>query len=148
MWVTFNFLLDGFAKQGHYIEARDVVSEFGRIGLQPTVMRYNMLINAYAQGEQDSKLPQLLKEKEALNLKPDSTRATMIYARVHDFRMACYYHKQMVKSKQVPDAKSYQKLREILDVKAATMNRKDKNAMSVIINCNMGARVKIGNHAQ
>ncbi|CAK9172598.1 unnamed protein product [Ilex paraguariensis] len=139
--VTFNILLDGFAKQGHYTEARDVICEFGKIGLQPTVMTYNMLINAYARGGQESKLPQLLKEMAALNLKPDSiTYSTMIYAyvRVRDFKRAFFYHKQMVKSGQAPDAISYQKLRAILDVKAATKNRKDKSAIMGIINSSMG----------
>ncbi|XP_030458212.2 pentatricopeptide repeat-containing protein At5g50280, chloroplastic [Syzygium oleosum] len=140
--VTFNILLDGFAKQGHYIEARDVISEFGKIGLQPTVMTYNMLINAYARGGQHLKLPQLLKEMAALNLKPDSiTYSTMIYAfvRVRDFRRAFFYHKKMVKSGQVPDARSYQKLREILDVKAAIKNRKDRSAILGIVNSKMGS---------
>ncbi|XP_058102080.1 pentatricopeptide repeat-containing protein At5g50280, chloroplastic [Magnolia sinica] len=139
--VTFNILVDGFAKQGHYVEARDVISEFGRIGLQPTVMTYNMLMNAYARGGQHSKLPQLLKEMAALDLKPDSvTYSTMIYAyvRVRDFRRAFYYHKQMVKSRQVPDAKSYEKLRAILEAKAKTKNRRDRSAILGIINSNMG----------
>ncbi|CAL5440832.1 unnamed protein product [Camellia sinensis] len=139
--VTFNILLDGFAKQGHYIEARDVICEFGKIGLQPTVMTYNMLMNAYARGGQESKLPQLLKEMSTLNLRPDSiTYSTMIYAyvRVRDFKRAFFYHKKMVKSGQVPDAKSYQKLRAILDVKAATNNRKDRKAILGIINSKMG----------
>lgn len=143
--VTFNILLDGFAKQGHYTEARDVLCEFGKIGLQPTVMTYNMLMNAYARGGQDSKLPQLLTEMAALNLKPDSvTYSTMIYAyiRVRDFKRAFFYHKQMVKSGQLPDAKSYHKLRAILDVKAATKNKKDKSAILGIINSRMGS-VKI-----
>ncbi|KAL5717888.1 hypothetical protein ACHQM5_010844 [Ranunculus cassubicifolius] len=139
--VTFNILVDGFAKQGEYSEARDVVSEFGKIGLQPTVMTYNMLVNAYARGGQHSRLPQLLKEMAVLNLKPDSiTYATIIYAyvRVRDFKRAFYYHKQMVKEKQVPDASSYQKLRKILDVKAALKNRKDKSALLGIINSSAG----------
>ncbi|KAF3954367.1 hypothetical protein CMV_020278 [Castanea mollissima] len=139
--VTFNILLDGFAKQGHYIEARDVVSEFGKIGLHPTVMTFNMLMNAYARGGQHSKLPQLLNEMAALNLKPDSvTYSTMIYSfvRVRDFKRAFFYHKKMVKSGQVPDAKSYQKLRTILDVKAAVKNRKDKSAILGIINSQKG----------
>ncbi|KAL5748249.1 hypothetical protein ACOSP7_025282 [Xanthoceras sorbifolium] len=139
--VTFNILVDGFAKQGHYIEARDVISEFGKIGLQPTLMTYNMLMNAYARGGQTSKLPQLLKDMAALNLKPDSvTYSTMIYAyvRVRDFKRAFFYHKQMVKSGQVPDVKSYEKLRSILDVKAATKNRKDRSAILGIINSKMG----------
>ncbi|XP_057535029.1 pentatricopeptide repeat-containing protein At5g50280, chloroplastic [Amaranthus tricolor] len=139
--VTFNILLDGFAKQGYYVEARDVISEFGKIGFQPTVMTYNMLINAYARGGQHLKLPQLLKEMVVLNLKPDSiTYSTMIYAfvRVRDFKRAFYYHKQMVKSGQVPDAESYQKLRAILDVKAAKKNKKDKSAILGIINSKMG----------
>lgn len=140
--VTFNILLDGFAKQGHYVEARDVIYEFGKIGLQPTVMTYNMLINAYARGGQHLKLPQLLKEMATLNLKPDSiTYSTMIYAfvRVRDFRRAFFYHKKMVKSGRVPDAKSYQKLREILDVKAAIKNRKDRSAILGIVNSKMGS---------
>ncbi|KAK4843145.1 hypothetical protein QYF36_004532 [Acer negundo] len=139
--VTFNTLVDGFAKQGHYCEARDVISEFGKIGLQPTLMTYNMLMNAYARGGQTSKLPQLLKEMAALNLKPDSvTYSTMIYAyvRVRDFKRAFFYHKQMVKKGQVPDVKSYEKLRSILDVKAATKNRKDRSAILGIINSKMG----------
>ncbi|XP_007037842.2 PREDICTED: pentatricopeptide repeat-containing protein At5g50280, chloroplastic [Theobroma cacao] len=139
--VTFNILLDGFAKQGQYIEARDVISEFGKIGLQPTLMTYNMLMNAYARGGQHQKLPQLLKEMAALNLKPDSvTYSTMIYAfvRVRDFKRAFYYHKQMVKSGQVPDVKSYEKLRAILDVKAAKKNKKDRSAILGIINSKMG----------
>ncbi|XP_031283551.1 pentatricopeptide repeat-containing protein At5g50280, chloroplastic [Pistacia vera] len=139
--VTFNILLDGFAKQGQYIEARDVVYEFGRNGLPPTLMTYNMLINAYGRGGQTSKLPQLLKEMAALNLKADSiTYSTMIYAfvRVRDFKRAFFYHKKMVKSGQVPDVKSYEKLRSILDVKAATKNRKDKSAILGIINSKMG----------
>lgn len=49
-----------------------------------------------------------------------------------------FYHKKMVKSGQVPDAKSYQKLRAILDVKAATNNRKDRKAILGIINSKMG----------
>ncbi|KAL6174974.1 hypothetical protein ACLB2K_051618 [Fragaria x ananassa] len=139
--VTFNTLLDGFSKQGHYLEARDVVSEFGNMGLQPTVMTYNMLMNAYARGGQHSKLPQLLKEMEVLNLKPDSvTYSTMIYAyiRVRDFSRAFFYHKRMVKSGQVPDARSYEKLRAILDVKLARKNKKDKSAILGIINSKMG----------
>ncbi|KAK9203249.1 hypothetical protein WN943_013503 [Citrus x changshan-huyou] len=139
--VTFNILLDGFAKQGQYLEARDVVSEFGKIGLQPTLMTYNMLMNAYGRGGQTSKLPQLLKEMATLNIKPDSvTYSTMIYAfvRVRDFKRAFFYHKQMVKSGQVPDVKSYEKLRSILDVKVATKNRRDKSAILGIINSKMG----------
>ncbi|KAE8123994.1 hypothetical protein FH972_018906 [Carpinus fangiana] len=139
--VTFNILLDGFAKQGQYIEARDVISEFVKIGFQPTVMTYNMLMNAYARGGQHSKLPQLLNEMAARNLKPDSiTYSTMIYAyvRVRDFRRAFFFHKKMVKSGQVPDARSYQKLRAILNVKVATKNRKDKSAILGIINSQMG----------
>ncbi|KAL1213794.1 Pentatricopeptide repeat-containing protein [Cardamine amara subsp. amara] len=142
--ITYNTLLDGFAKQGHYIEARDVVSEFGKIGLQPSVMTYNMLMNAYARGGQDAKLPQLLKEMAALNLKPDSiTYSTMIYAfvRVRDFKRAFYYHKMMVKSGQVPDSRSYEKLRAILEDKAKTKNKKDKTAILGIINSKFG-RVK------
>ncbi|KAF3436674.1 hypothetical protein FNV43_RR19421 [Rhamnella rubrinervis] len=139
--VTFNTLLDGFSKQGHYTEARDVISEFGRIGLQPTVMTYNMLMNAYARGGQHSKLPQLLKEMATLSLKPDSiTYTTMIYAyvRVRDFTKAFFYHKAMVKSRQMPDPKSYQKLRAILDVKAARKNKKDRKAIVGILNSKMG----------
>ncbi|GMN56844.1 hypothetical protein TIFTF001_025947 [Ficus carica] len=139
--ITFNTLIDGFAKLGHYMEARDVISEFGKIGLQPTVMTYNMLMNAYARGGQHSKLPQLLKEMAVLDLKPDSvTYSTMIYAyvRVRDFKRAFFFHKQMVRSGQVPDARSYEKLRSILDVKAARKNKKDKNAILGIINSKMG----------
>ncbi|MQM01728.1 hypothetical protein Taro_034487, partial [Colocasia esculenta] len=139
--VTFNIILDGLAKNGLYVQARDVISEFGRIGIQPTNMTYNMLMNAYARGGQHYKLPQLLKEMAALNLKPDSiTYMTMIYAyvRVRDFSRAFFYHKQMVKSGQVPDARSYQKLRSILDVKAAVKNRRDKSALLGIINSSMG----------
>ncbi|KAF2293236.1 hypothetical protein GH714_040592 [Hevea brasiliensis] len=139
--VTFNILLDGFAKQGHYVEARDVISEFGKFGLQPTVITYNMLMNAYGRGGQHSKLPQLLKEMAALDLKPDSvTYLTMIYAfiRVRDFRRAFFYHKKMVKSGQVPDAKSYQKLRALLEVKAKVKNRRDRSAILGIINSRMG----------
>lgn len=139
--VTFNILLDGFAKQGQYVEARDVIFEFGKLGFQPTVMTYNMLMNAYARGGQESKLPQLLKDMAALDLKPDSiTYFTMIYAyvRVRDFRRAFYYHKQMVKSGQVPDKKSYEKLRAILDVKAAIKNKKDKSALMGIVKNSMG----------
>ncbi|XP_057972273.1 pentatricopeptide repeat-containing protein At5g50280, chloroplastic [Malania oleifera] len=139
--VTFNILLDGFAKQGRYIEARDVISEFGKLGLQPTLMTYNMLINAYARGGQHSRVPQLLREMATLNLKPDSvTFSTIIYAflRVRDFKMAFIYHKKMLKSGQVPDAQSYEKLRAILDVKAAIKNRKDKRAMLGIIKSSRG----------
>ncbi|GAB4852027.1 hypothetical protein Ancab_016220 [Ancistrocladus abbreviatus] len=139
--VTFNILVDGFAKQGKYMEARDVMCEFGKIGFEPTVMTYNMLMNAYARGGQHAKLPQLLKEMATLSLKPDSiTYSTMIYAyvRVCDFKRAFFYHKQMVKSGQVPDVKSYQKLRAILDVKAATKSKKDRRAILGIINSKMG----------
>ncbi|KVI06258.1 pentatricopeptide repeat-containing protein At5g50280, chloroplastic [Cynara cardunculus var. scolymus] len=139
--VTFNILVDGFAKQGQYSDARDVICEFGKIGLKPTVMTYNMLINAYARGGNESKLPQLLKEMAVLELKPDSvTYSTMIYAyvRVRDFKRAFYYHKEMVKSGQVPDARSYHKLRAILDVKAATKNKKDKSAIMGIISNKLG----------
>ncbi|KAL6579756.1 hypothetical protein OROMI_007780 [Orobanche minor] len=130
--VTFNILLDGFAKQGHYVEARDIMCEFAKIGFNPNVMTYNILINAYARGRQESKIPQVLKEMGALNLKPDSvTYSTMIYAYicVRDFKRAFYYHKQMVKSGQVPDEKSYRKLRgAIWDVKAKIKNKKDRSA--------------------
>lgn len=98
-------------------------------------------MNAYARGGQHSKLPQMLKEMVTLNLKPDSvTYSTMIYAyvRVRDFKRAFFYHKTMVKSGQVPDCKSYEKLRAILDVKAATKNKKDKRAILGIINSKMG----------
>ncbi|XP_055960562.1 pentatricopeptide repeat-containing protein At5g50280, chloroplastic-like [Mercurialis annua] len=139
--VTFNILVDGFAKQGHYVEARDVISEFGKLGLHPTAMTYNMLMNAYARGGQHSRLPQLMKEMENLNLKADSiTYLTMIYAyiRVCDIRRAFLNHKMMVKSGQVPDAKSYEKLRAILEAKAKIKNRKDRSAILGIVNSQMG----------
>ncbi|KAL9235588.1 hypothetical protein vseg_010334 [Gypsophila vaccaria] len=139
--VTFTILLDGFAKHGWYVEARDVICEFGKIGYQPTVMTYNMLINAYGRGGQELKIPQLVNEMAALNLKPDSiTYSTIIYAfiRVRDFKRAFYYHKQMVKSGQVPDVETYEKMRSILDVKAAIKNKKDKNAILGIVNSKMG----------
>ncbi|CAA6659625.1 unnamed protein product [Spirodela intermedia] len=139
--VTYNIVLDGLAKNGLYVQARDVISEFGRIGIQPTVMTYNMLMNAYGRGGQHYKLPQLLKEMSALNLKPDSvTYMTIIYAyvRVRDFSKAFFYHKQMVRSGQVPEAESYRKLRAILDVKTRVKNRKDKSALLGIIDSSMG----------
>ncbi|XP_061347288.1 pentatricopeptide repeat-containing protein At5g50280, chloroplastic [Gastrolobium bilobum] len=139
--VTFNTLVDGFAKQGHFMEARDVISEFGKVGLHPTVITYNMLMNAYARGGQHSKLPQLLKEMAVLKLKPDSvTYSTMIYAfiRVRDFKRAFFYHKKMIKSGQVMDSYSYQKLRDILDVKAKKKNKKDRRALAGIIHSKMG----------
>ncbi|XP_022769963.1 pentatricopeptide repeat-containing protein At5g50280, chloroplastic-like [Durio zibethinus] len=76
-----------------------------------------------------------------LNPKPDSfTYSIMIYGfvQVRDFRRAFYYRKQMVKSGQVPDIKSYEKLRTILDVKAATQNKRDRSAILGIINSKMG----------
>ncbi|CAL9109891.1 unnamed protein product [Musa acuminata var. zebrina] len=145
--VTFNIILDGLAKHGLYVQTRDVIHEFGKLGLQPTVMTYNILMNAYARGGQHCKLPQLLKDMSALNLKPDSvTYSTMIYAyvRVRDFTRAFYYHKQMVRSGQVPEARSYQKLRAILDVKAATKNRRDRSAILGILNSKFGLKPKKG----
>ncbi|KAL2983401.1 hypothetical protein AAZX31_12G036000 [Glycine max] len=139
--VTFNTLVDGFAKHGHYKEARDVISKFANVGLHPTVMTYNMLMNAYARGGQHSKLPELLEEMAAHNLKPDSvTYSTMIYAflRVRDFSQAFFYHQEMVKSGQVIDFNSYQKLRAILDAKAAIKNRKDRRSLIGVVRNKMG----------
>ncbi|XP_020215261.1 pentatricopeptide repeat-containing protein At5g50280, chloroplastic [Cajanus cajan] len=139
--VTFNTLVDGFAKHGHYKEARDVISEFGNVGLHPTVMTYNMLMNAYARGGRHSKLPELLEEMVAHNLKPDSvTYSTMIYAflRVRDFRQAFFYHQEMVESGKVMDVNSYQKLRAILDMKAAIKNRKDRRSLIGVVRNKMG----------
>jgi pentatricopeptide repeat protein len=134
--VTYHMVLDGLAKHGLYVQARDVISEFGEIGLPPTTMTYNILMNAYAKGGQHYKLPQLLKEMSILELKPDSvTYSTMIYAyvRVRDFSRAFYYHKQMVRSGQVPDAKSYRKLLNTLDVKSARKSIKNKSTIVGII---------------
>ncbi|XP_027354864.1 pentatricopeptide repeat-containing protein At5g50280, chloroplastic-like [Abrus precatorius] len=139
--VTFNTLVDGFAKHGLYKEARDVISEFGNAGLHPTVMTYNMLMNAYARGGQHEKLPELLEEMGTHNLKPDSiTYSTMIYAfiRVRDFRQAFFYHQEMVRSGQVMDVNSYQKLRAILDVKATMKNKKDRRSLIGVVRNNMG----------
>ena len=139
--VTFNTLVDGFAKHGHYKEARDVISKFANVGLHPTVMTYNMLMNAYARGGRHSKLPELLEEMAAHNLKPDSvTYSTMIYAflRVRDFSQAFFYHQEMVKSGQVMDVDSYQKLRAVLDAKAAIKNRKDRRSMIGVVRNKMG----------
>ncbi|VAH47060.1 pentatricopeptide repeat-containing protein At5g50280, chloroplastic-like [Triticum dicoccoides] len=134
--VTFHMVLDGLAKHGLYVQARDVICEFGKIGLPPTAMTYNILMNAYAKGGQHYKLPQLLKEMSTLELKPDPvTYSTMIYAyaRVRDFSKAFYYHKQMVRNGQVPDAKSYRKLLNTLDVKSARENIKDKSAIAGVV---------------
>ncbi|XP_047071794.1 pentatricopeptide repeat-containing protein At5g50280, chloroplastic-like [Lolium rigidum] len=134
--VTYHMVLDGLAKHGLYVQARDVISEFGEIGLPPTTMTYNILMNAYAKGGQHYKLPQLLKEMSILELKPDSvTYSTMIYAyvRVRDFSRAFYYHKEMVRSGQVPDAKSYRKLLNTLDVKSARKSIKNKSTIVGII---------------
>ncbi|CAN1335082.1 Pentatricopeptide repeat-containing protein At5g50280, chloroplastic [Linum perenne] len=143
--VTFNTILDCFAKRGCYPEAVDVVQEFGKLGFRPTVMTYNMLMNAYARGKQHSKLPQLLKDMSVLNLKPDSvTFLTMIhaYVRVGDFKRAFFYHKQMVKSRQLPDANSYEKLKKALLKKAAMKNREDRSAILGIINSTAGLKTK------
>ncbi|CAL5045612.1 unnamed protein product [Urochloa decumbens] len=134
--VIFHMVLDCLAQHGLYLQATDVIYEFGKIGLKPTVMTYNILMNAYGRGGQHYKLPQLLKEMAALELKPDSiTYCTMIYAyaRVRDFSRAFYYHKQMVRSGQIPDPRSYKKLLSTLDAKAARKNIKDKSALQGII---------------
>lgn len=139
--VTFNTLVDGFAKHGHYKEARDVISEFSKVGLHPTVMTYNMLMNAYARGGRHSKLPELLEEMATHNLKPDSvTYSTMIYAfiRIRDFSQAFFYHQEMVKNGKVMDAESYEKLRAILDMKAAIKNRKDRRSLIGVVRNKMG----------
>ncbi|KAL6624684.1 hypothetical protein ACP70R_032005 [Stipagrostis hirtigluma subsp. patula] len=139
--VIFHMVLDCLAKHGLYLQARDAIYEFGKIGLKPTVMTYNILMNAYGRGGQHYKLPQLLKEMAALELKPDPiTYSTMIYAyaRVRDFSRAFYYHKQMVRSGQVPDSRSYRKLLNTLDVKAARKNIKDKSAILGIIKSKSG----------
>uniref|UniRef100_A0A0A9H6B6 Pentacotripeptide-repeat region of PRORP domain-containing protein n=1 Tax=Arundo donax TaxID=35708 RepID=A0A0A9H6B6_ARUDO len=141
--VTFHMILDCLAKHGLYLQARDVIYEFGKIGLKPTVMTYNILMNAYGRGGQHYKLPQLLREMVVLELKPDSiTYCTMIYAyaRVRDFSRAFYYHKQMVRSGQVPDSRSYRKLLNTLDVKAAGKNIKDKSAIQGIIKIKSGLK--------
>jgi pentatricopeptide repeat protein len=41
--VTFHMILDGLAKHGLYVQARDVISEFGDIGLPHTTMTYKLL---------------------------------------------------------------------------------------------------------
>ncbi|RCV20076.1 hypothetical protein SETIT_4G027000v2 [Setaria italica] len=141
--VIFHMVLDCLAKHGLYLQARDAIYEFGKIGLKPTVMTYNILMNAYGRGGQHYKLPLLLKEMAALELKPDSiTYCTMIYAyaRVRDFSRAFYYHKQMVRSGQVPDPRSYRKLLNTLDVKAARKNIKDKSAIQGIIKGKSGLK--------
>ncbi|RLN13554.1 pentatricopeptide repeat-containing protein [Panicum miliaceum] len=141
--VIFHMVLDCLAKHGLYHQARDAIYEFGKIGLKPTVMTYNILMNAYGRGGQHYKLPQLLKEMAALELKPDSiTYCTMIYAyaRVRDFSRAFYYHKQMVRSGQIPDPRSYGKLLNTLDVKAARKNIKDKSAIQGIIKGKAGLK--------
>jgi pentatricopeptide repeat protein len=107
------------------------------------MMIYNILMNGYGKGGQHYKLPQLLKEMVMLELKSDSiTYCTMIYAyaRVHDFSRALYYHKQMVRSGQVPDARSYRMLLNILDVKSARKNIKDKSAIQAIIKSKTGLK--------
>ncbi|XP_006654232.1 pentatricopeptide repeat-containing protein At5g50280, chloroplastic [Oryza brachyantha] len=134
--VIFHMVLDGLAKHGLYVQAMDVMYEFRRAGLQPNVMTYNILMNAFARGGQHYKLPQLLKEMAALEIKPDSvTYSTMIYAyaRVRDFSRAFYYHKLMVRSGQLPDVRSYKKLLNTLDVKAARKNIKDRSAVVGIL---------------
>ncbi|OQU89365.1 hypothetical protein SORBI_3002G181132 [Sorghum bicolor] len=141
--VIFHVVLDCLAKHGLYLQARDVIYEFGKIGLKPTVMTYNILMNAYGRGGQHYKLPQLLKEMAALELKPDSiTYSTVIYAyaRVRDFSRAFYYHKQMVRSGQIPDPRSYRKLLNTLDVKAARKNIKDKSAIQGMIRGKSGLK--------
>ncbi|KAF8662134.1 hypothetical protein HU200_056327 [Digitaria exilis] len=141
--AIFHMVLDCLAKHGLYLQARDAIYEFGKIGLEPTVMTYNILMNAYGRGGQHYKLPQLLKEMAALELKPDFiTYCTMIYAyaRVRDFSRAFYYHKQMVRSGQIPDPRSYRKLLNTLDVKAARKNIKDKSAIQRIIKGKAGLK--------
>ncbi|XP_062218236.1 pentatricopeptide repeat-containing protein At5g50280, chloroplastic-like [Phragmites australis] len=143
--ITFHMVLDCLAKHGLYLQARDVIYEFGKMGLKPTVMTYNILMNAYGRGGQHYKMPQLLKEMIVLELKPDSiTYGTMIYAyaRVRDFSRAFYYHKQMVRSGQVPDSRSYRKLLNTLDVKAARKNIKDKSAIQGIIKSKSGLKTR------
>jgi hypothetical protein len=51
-----------------------------------------------------------------------------------------YYHKQMVRSGQVPDARSYRMLLNILDVKSARKNIKDKSAIQAIIKSKTGLK--------
>ncbi|KOM24603.1 hypothetical protein LR48_Vigan2345s000100 [Vigna angularis] len=111
--------------------------------MQPTVVTYNMLINAHAKGGQLSKLPQIFKEMAVLKLQPDSvTYSTMIFAfvRFHDFKRAFLYHKQMVKNKQTMDVSSYQTLLAILEARAARKN-KDWRALLAQIKSKTGVKV-------
>ena len=87
-----------------------MIFEFGKMGLKPHVMKYNLLINAYAHGGRLSNFPQVLNEIDdvVLNLY-DYTYSTLIYPffQVNDFRKDFYFHKEMIKNNQVYDSMSY-----------------------------------------
>ncbi|CAN0890387.1 Pentatricopeptide repeat-containing protein At5g50280, chloroplastic, partial [Linum grandiflorum] len=123
--MTLNNLVECFAKRGCYLEATDVVQEFRKLGFRPTVRTYTLLMKAYVLGGQHSELPRLWRDMLSLNLKPNpNTYLTLIYAyvRIGDFTRAFFYHEQMVESGQLPDASLYQRLKQVLATKAATMN--------------------------
>ena len=66
-----------------------MIFEFGKMGLKPHVMTYNLLIDAYAHGGRLSKFPQVLNEMDVVVLKQyDYTYSTLIYPffQVNDFR--------------------------------------------------------------
>ena len=99
------------------------------MGLNPHVMTYNFLINAYAHGKRLSKFPQFLNEMDVVGLKlHDYTYSTLIYGFfwVNDFRKYFYYHKEMIKNNQVYDSMSYANIKVVLYLIHTLKSKRDR----------------------
>ncbi|KAE8736294.1 Detected protein of confused Function [Hibiscus syriacus] len=127
---SYTCLIGAYGRQKKMSDrAADAFLRMKKVGLKPTSHSYTSLIHAYSISGDSRGLMKVW--KLMIKEKIEGTRVTFNI-------LLDGFAKQDGENGQVPDVKSYEKLRSILDVKAAKQNKRDKSAIMGIINSKMG----------
>ncbi|KAJ1389853.1 Tetratricopeptide-like helical domain superfamily [Sesbania bispinosa] len=134
---SYTALIHAYSISGWHEKAYAAFEHMQREGIKPSIETYTALLDAFRRAGDTQTLMKIW--KVMMSEKVEGTRVTFNIL-VDGFAKQGHYMaaRDMVKSGQVMDATSYQKLRAILDVKAAAKNKKDKSALLGIIKSKMG----------
>ncbi|KAF6174901.1 hypothetical protein GIB67_026389 [Kingdonia uniflora] len=126
---SYTALIHTYSVDGWHEEAYITIETIKIKGIKPSIETYTALLDAFRQIGYTQALMEIW--KSMMHDKIEGTRVTFN-------TLLDGFAKQDGENRQVPNPKSYEKLRTILDVKAAIKNRKDKSVILGIINSCMG----------
>lgn len=111
--ITYNTLIDTYAKSGQVNEACQTFDQMLREGIVPTTVTFNTMIHMYGNNGQLEEVASLMRKMEYLQCPPDTRTYNILislHAKHDNIIAAANYFKKMKEASLEPDVVSYRTL--------------------------------------